>query len=140
MTDFVTWAERELHYAGLFDKDADYGGMLAEQVLKLCKTFSNGGHSGFTAYATLEIFTQLATWRALTPLTDSSNEWMHIEESMAGNATTWQSLRQPSCFSTDGGRTFYNIDEKMSMWRQVLRRLTHRRCAKMHKTINAKTR
>ena len=40
MSNLVDYAERELKLAGLFDKDADYGGMLGHAVLKMVKLFA----------------------------------------------------------------------------------------------------
>lgn len=134
---FLEWADGELRRAGLFDGDSDYGGMLGDEVLKLCKTFSDGCHSGFSAYVTIEIFMRLASRKPLTPLTDDPSEWMHIDESMAGDATTWQSRRQPACFSSNGGLTYYHLDEVMSTWRRAMARLTKKRWAKMHETVRS---
>jgi len=124
----VEWAEAELRRAGLFDEDSDYGGMMGEEVLRLVKAFSEAGHSGFSAGMAAHIFGLLAAWKPLTPLTGDPSEWMHIEVDVAGNDITWQSRRNPACFSRDGGRTYYDVDAKKSWWRRRFRR------PKMHRT------
>lgn len=104
-------AEKEMRLAGLYDADADYGGMLAPAVLEMVKQFASEGHSGASAEVTLGIFNRVARFKTLSPLTDNSEEWMDVSETSGGNPM-WQSTRQYSCFSTDGGRTYYDLDEK----------------------------
>ena len=99
-----TFAENELRKAGLFDADSDYGGMIGESVMKLVRALSGEGHSGGSAAITLAAFERISRWRPLTPLTPSPDEWMEVAENL------WQSTRQPSCFSMDGGKTHYDID------------------------------
>lgn len=128
----VEWAEAELRRAGLFDKDSDYEGMIGEEVLKLVQTFSEAGHSGYSAMLAAQIFGELSAWKPLTPLTDDPDEWMHIEESMVGNAITWQSRRNPSAFSSDGGKTYYLLTDRLSWPRKLLWRVTGKHRPPMH--------
>jgi hypothetical protein len=107
----VEHAERELRIAGLFDEDSDYGGMLGEAVLDLVRKFAEQGHSGFSALQTLAIFERVARWKPLSGLTSDPSEWMVIVDRDADGLPVHQSRRQPSCFSRDGGRTYYDIDE-----------------------------
>lgn len=106
----VEHAERELKLAGLFDDNSDYGGMLGDAVLKMVKIFAEEGHSGCSAHLAIDIFNKLARFKTLTPLTDNPDEWMDIADAYGGTPGTWQSRRQGSCFSNDGGRTYYDID------------------------------
>lgn len=133
-SQFTTWARAELERAGLFDQDSDYESMLGEAVMELVYTHADEGHSGFSAQVALQIFSRLAEWKPLSPLTDDPNEWQHIEEDVAGDAVTWQSRRSPGCFSRDGGRTFYDLDAPLSWWRRAGRRVTRRRLMKMVRT------
>ena len=103
-------AERELRLAGLFDEDSDYNGMLGEAVLELMQAFGDQGHSGFSAALTIDLFKRLASFEALTELTNNPDEWNDISEYQGGEPG-WQSARMPSCFSTDGGVTYYDLDE-----------------------------
>lgn len=107
-------AQSELTIAGLFDEDADYGGMLAAAVLELVETFARQAHSGASAAATLDIFNRVITFSPLTPITDDTDEWMHVSEEMAGDANLWQNRRQSSAFSNDGGKTFYDLTEPLN--------------------------
>lgn len=87
--------------------------MLGEAIMELVRSFSRQGHSGMSAAMTSEIFNQLASWKPLTPLTDNPDEWMELEEEMVGyDEMRWQSRRDPSCFSGDGGRTYWTNDDE----------------------------
>lgn len=119
-SEFEVWAENELHRAGLFDKDSDYDGMLGDSVLGLVSHFAAQGHSGFSARYASHLFGQLVERRPLTPLTDDSDEWMEISEEMMGRPGCWQSRRMPSAFSTDGGKTYYDVNEPLTWWRRAL--------------------
>lgn len=103
-------AEKELRLAGLFDHDSDYDGMLGEAVLELMELFAGQGHSGFSGSLAAHIFGRLVKFEALTELTDNSDEWNDISEMQDGEPG-WQSTRSPSCFSTDGGKTYYSLDD-----------------------------
>lgn len=102
-------AKRELAKAGLTGPDAEYGGMIAEAVLGLVEIFSRQGHSGFSAMKTLMIFERLAKFKVLTPLTDDPEEWQDV--SAEAGRPSWQSRRQSSCFSDDGGKTYYDLSD-----------------------------
>lgn len=110
----VAHAESELRAAGLFDPGSDYEGMLGESVLELIQTFSNQGHSGFSAGMTVELFKELASYRPLGPLTDNPEEWMQVDDGIASDEPLWQSRRKSSCFSHDGGKTYYDIEDPMN--------------------------
>ena len=71
-------AERELRAAGLFDKDSDYGGMMAHSTLKLIKVFAEEGHSGFSAGMAVTLFEKLARFEPLGPLTGEDSEWNEV--------------------------------------------------------------
>ena len=122
MSNLVRHAEYELQRAGLFDKDADYGGEIAPHVLNLIKEFSEGEHSGGSAYLTIDLFTRLAKFKTLTPITSDPSEWMNVSEASGGHPM-WQNTRMSSCFSQDGGKTYYDIDERLSWFeRKILRK------------------
>lgn len=104
----VDHAEKELRRAGLFDKDSDYEGALGDAVLELVRTFAAQEHSGFSAMRTLQLFLQVAQFKPLGPITDDPEEWMDITD----EPPTWQSRRSPNLFSNDGGKTYYDVDDK----------------------------
>lgn len=110
MSNLVKHAKEKLEFAGLFDKDSDYNGMLGDAVLELVKVFSKQEHSGFSAHQTLKIFNLVADYKPLTPIGTTKNEWMDISE--ASGYPCWQNYRRGSTFSRDGGKTWYDIDDK----------------------------
>lgn len=113
-SNLVRHAEYELRRAGLFSKDADYEGMIAEAVMKLVKVHAAEGHSGMSHSYTLEIFNRVANFKTLGPLTNDPAEWSEVGKDMmpTGQKTVWQNRRQSSCFSNDGGVTYYDINDK----------------------------
>ena len=110
MSNLTSHAETELRRAGLFSKDSDYEGMLGKAVLELMKVFAKQGHSGFSAHLTLDLFKRLGSYQTLTPITNDPTEWMNVSD-VSGNQPTFQSNRNPSVFSSDGGKTYYLLDE-----------------------------
>lgn len=112
MSHLEQHAERELRAAGLFDADGDYNGGIGPAVMKLIRAITGDGHSGGSAQLTLAAFNRVVQFKTLTPLTSSPDEWMEIGEDKLADSTVpvWQSIRQPSCFSNDGGKTYYDID------------------------------
>lgn len=103
-SNLVSHAKRELELAGMFDKDADYNGALAPEILKLVELFSSQEHSGASAGITIAVLEKLLRFKVLSPITDNPDDWMEVD------ADTWQSKRQSSLFSKDGGKTYYDID------------------------------
>ncbi len=108
----VEHAKRELQLAEMFYKDADYSGEVAHSVMELIEVFAKQGHSGMSAALTLELFAVLARFNPLTPLNSNPDDWFDITE-MSGSPK-WQSKRKPSAFSRDGGKTWYDLDERAS--------------------------
>ena len=107
-SNLVSYAQRELQEAGLFDKDSDYSGMIGNAVLDLVKMFSSQGHSGFSAEYTLHIFNKVISYHPLVPLKNPiiTKEYMEVGEDV------WQSTRLFSVFSNNQGKTWYDINGK----------------------------
>lgn len=105
----VEHAEYEMRRAGLFDADADYGGTLAPHVLDLIRLFASGGHTGFSAPLTVELFSKLAMFQPLTPLTSEPGEW--LDRSEISGTPLWQNRRHSAAFSEDGGQSWYVLDD-----------------------------
>lgn len=110
MGNLVDHAKYELKLAGLFDNDSDYDGMLGDAVLELVKVFAKQGHSGFSAHRTLELFNIVANFKPLTPIGSTKDEW--ADQSEASGRPMWQNKRRASTFSRDGGKTWYDIDDR----------------------------
>ena len=126
----MRWAYDEIQRAGLFDEDSDYGGMIGTELMAMVRTFSGAGHSGVSAAYVTHIFGLLVARKALTPITTDPDEWMDVSE-MSGREM-WQSRRQSSLFSQDGGRTYYDIDEQPSRARRFASWLLRHRFLKYH--------
>lgn len=109
MSNLVEHAEFELKRAGLFDSDSDYGGMLGPHILHLVKEFAKEGHSGGSAAITIAALTRLLRYKPLTAITNNPEEWFDVSE--ASGLPMWQNKRDPSCFSRDGGETWYSLDD-----------------------------
>lgn len=103
-SNLVAHARRELELAGLLDATSDYGGMLGREVLDLIRVFAGGGHSGFSAHSTIDIFARCARFDTLSPLTAHPSEWMEVGTGM------WQSRRKPSAFWREGEATWYDLE------------------------------
>lgn len=117
-SNLVEHAKKELQLAGLFDKDSDYGGMIGESVMELIKVLSKHGHSGLSHSITMQVFNKVADFKVLTSITNNPDEWMEITNGGKNSPPLWQSNRQCSCFSNDGGKTYYDIDEKLIKGKQ----------------------
>lgn len=112
-SNLVRHAEYELRRAGFYDKDSDYGGMIGKSVMKMVRVLSTEGHSGMSHIITMAVFNRVANFKTLADLTNDPEEWMDVSGYGApGSAKCWQSRRQSSCFSNDGGKTYYDIDDK----------------------------
>ena len=117
MSNLLEHAKKELELAGYdidspdkeeIETDEDYANACAKNAYKMLEVFSEGGHSGFSAKCTLQLFNRLAEFKCLAPLTNNPDEWMKLDP----HDTSWQSIRQPSCFSDDELKTYYDIDEE----------------------------
>lgn len=104
----VDHAEYELASAGLFNVDADYDGEIGLAVIALIRLLAAQRHSGHGAAMTIDLFTKLASFKPLTPLTSNPDEW--IDRTEESGEPMWQSKRSPSVFSRDGGKTWYDLD------------------------------
>ena len=104
--DLMEHARTELERAGLMDEESDYGGMLGTAVLELVEKFSDQGHSGFSAVMALDIFSKVAAYQPLTPLTGEDDEWNHLDY---GPELKAQNKRRSSVFM-EGDGLCYDID------------------------------
>lgn len=104
-TNLVAYARDEMRRAGLYDDDSDYGGMIPDAVIDVVRAFSRAGHSGGSAALVTAILERVLRFQPLTPLTSNPDEWMEVGEGL------WQSKRQPSVFSHDGGQTWHDLDD-----------------------------
>jgi hypothetical protein len=96
VSNLENFAKYELTRAGLFDKDSDYGGAIGDAVMSLMKSFSEAGHSGFSAAMTISIFNKVAKFQPLTPLIGDDDEWFECGDGI------FQNKRCPHVFKQNG--------------------------------------
>jgi len=109
----MEYAKYELDRAGLFDEDSDYGGMLGTAVLELVQKFGEQGHSGLSAEMATRCAERLMRYKPLTPIERPVEaDWnvCDLDESV------FQHRRFSSLFSSDKGKTWYNIDLPRRVW------------------------
>lgn len=88
-SNLVKHAERELTISGFNDEDFFRG-----DVLELIKVFSEQGHSGMSAYPAINLFTKLAKYECLSPITGSDAEFKNVSEIFSDDTnTTYQNIR-----------------------------------------------
>lgn len=90
------WSERELSKLGSTEDEAQQ--WINQQILELVETFSNQGHSGYSAAYALSVFNRLASWKPLTALTGEDDEWTQVE---GPNLPLWQNKRCPTVFKEE---------------------------------------
>lgn len=88
MSNLTNFAEEELRRAGWLDKGSMYDGMIGEAVLSMIRQFAEEGHSGMSASITISIFSKLARFEPLTPLTGEDDEWTEVYNSFEAFAIT----------------------------------------------------
>lgn len=104
-SNLVTHARRELELIGE-DKD------VIEWYLGCVRAFVEYGHSGGSAMATLPVLEKLLRHNNLAPLTDDPDEWhKHSAEMWDGVSGVWQNKRNTKMFSSDKGRSYWNVND-----------------------------
>lgn len=120
MSNLVEWAKSELKLIG--GKDDEMQQMINRDILQIVETFSEQGHSGFTAPYAIQMIKRLLNWKPITPLTGENDEWTNV------HGDTWQNKRcsavfrkgtdnstayyiEGKVFSDDGGETWYTSKE-----------------------------
>lgn len=101
-SNLIRHAKDELKLAGydLNQKEEDPNKWIVENILELMNIFSKQGHSGFSASYCIDMFSKLAKYDLLTPLTGESDEWVNITDINGGNPL-WQNKRCSHVFKDD---------------------------------------
>lgn len=116
MNALALHAEQQLKEAGFFDKDNDHGGLLAKSVINLIELFSEQGHSGASASATISLFERLASFKVICPIKDEPEEWVdtgrelqHKRDCSVFKSKETGKIRaiHGYSFSDDGGKTYF---------------------------------
>lgn len=102
MSNLINHAKTELEMAGLFDSEKDfYGGHTGKAVLELIECFSNQGHSGMSASIVIDLFSRLADFKPINPITGAEEEWCDLGDGK------YQNKRCFSVFKEDGNSPYY---------------------------------
>ena len=106
MSNLLNHTDKELRLLG-YSPEAEEGPnkWTYENVMELMKTFSEQGHSGYSAGSVRQIFNLLADFQPLSPLTGEDDEWDHA----GGNL--YQNKRRSSVFKENGFA--YDINGKI---------------------------
>lgn len=96
-SNLITHARRELELIGEEPETIAW-------YLRVVKEFASFGHSGGSASVAIPTLNRLLSYKALSPLTDDPEDWILVGPDM------WQNRRQSDCFSSDGGRTYTQLD------------------------------
>lgn len=84
-----------------------------EGYLKVIQAFVDMGHSGGSASVAIPVINKLLHQKPLSPLTDWSHDWQyHDKEFWDGITGIWQSQRDSTAFSKDGGKTYFLLANK----------------------------
>jgi hypothetical protein len=97
-------ARRELDLCGQAEEDPAYAASLVAAVA----AFASYGHSGGSAGIARHQLHTLLGHGTLSPLTDSPDEWE--DRSEISGEPLWQNRRDPSWFSVDAGRSWYQLE------------------------------
>ena len=107
-------AKMEFKAAGWLDDTGAYKdemqAAICEHVLELLTVFSNEGHSGSTAPYAIDMFSRLAKFHPIAPITGEDWEWTDVSE--YSGRTLYQNKRCSSVFK-HGDDTAYDIDGKV---------------------------
>jgi len=110
-------AAYELVRTGLTTHEDPEARKAATCTMALVRRFEKQKHSAATGMYTLQMFEDLCNFLPLTALTDDPAEWKKFkirttneDTQEVTNVERWESLRSPSIFSEDGGKTW--TDEK----------------------------
>lgn len=109
MSNLESHAKMEFRAAGWLDDNGNYmdemQGMICDHVLKLLQVFSDEGHSGTSAPYAIRLFSRLASFEPLVPLTGEDWEWNDTGRGV------FQNKRASHVFKDESGA--YDINGKV---------------------------
>ena len=101
MSNLVEHARRELKLIG---EDPE----TTEGLCRVVQAFVDMGHSGGSASVAIPMLERLLRRQPLAPLTYAPDEWE--DRSEITGSPLWQNRRDSTVFSTDGGKTHYQVN------------------------------
>lgn len=105
MNNLLSHAKHELSLLRNGESDEMQDAMDAH-ILKMIETFSEEGHSGFSASYAISILQKLLRFEPIVPLTGSDDEWTEVTDDM------WQNKRCSHVFKGKDGKA-YDIDGRI---------------------------
>ena len=109
MSNLESHAKMEFRAAGWLDDNGNYmdemQGMICDHVLKLLEVFNDEGHSGTSAPYAIRLFSRLASFEPLVPLTGEDWEWNDTGRGV------FQNKRASHVFKDESGA--YDINGKV---------------------------
>jgi len=113
MSNFHNHAMVEFQAAGWLDENGNYMDEMQEaickHILKLLDVFADEGHSGSTAPYTINLFSKLAAFEPIVPVTGEDWEWTEVGHGVYQNKRCSHVFKQADRF--DGQA--YDIDGKI---------------------------
>lgn len=115
MSNLHKHAMIEFQAAGWLDENGNYMDEMQEaickHILKLLDVFADEGHSGSTAPYTINLFSKLAAYEPIVPVTGEDWEWTEVGDGVHQNKRCSHVFKQADRF--DGQA--YDIDGKI-LW------------------------
>lgn len=108
-SSYIKHAKRELKALGydLNQKEEDPNKWICENLFELLKVLDKQGHSGFSIHYVVDMFSKLALFKTLSPITCEDSEWNNISDWCRGDET-YQNNRLSSVFKKGkDGRPYY---------------------------------
>lgn len=117
MSNYKTHAMNEFRAAGWIDSEDNYTDEMQElmcnHVLALLDVFADEGHSGSTAPYAIDLFSKLAKFEPIVPLTGEEWEWINMSNLSGGevyqNKRCGAVFKASNCFN---GQPYY-LDGKV---------------------------
>lgn len=109
MSNLVKHAQAEFRAAGWCDQDGKFGDemqhLMCDQVIELLTIFGEHGHSGSSAPYAIDLFSKLAKFEPIAPLTGEDWEW-------SDTGHCYQNVRASHVFKDYDGNC-YDINGKV---------------------------
>ena len=110
MSNYKTHAFNEFRAAGWLDENDNYCDEMQEaickQMITLLDVFSEAGHSGSSAPYAIDLFSKLAKFEPVAPLTGEDWEWNEVGDGVFQNKRCSHVFKQPDRFNGQA----YDID------------------------------
>lgn len=74
----VSHAKAELKSIGMLGSEDEMNTMMSDNIIQLLEVFAEQGHTGFSAPYCIDLFTKLANFKPLGPLTGADDEWAEV--------------------------------------------------------------